>query len=240
MCLQSCFPSPGFPTFFPIPSSQWLRLGGGSAPGEDGGNGVRELGNCHPTGMGTLQWQPVRTGWVYSALAGPYVFCFCTVLPSPWALALHGGWKQEGCKEGGAWCRLPLACDRFVLWCNQHSLILFDLFFFLSRFCCCYFSCFHRVGSFLPHPSLAPPSPVIHQKPETRNHSGCKGLSVGHWSPALASSSHCCQAVNPTQAARASLHAPPCPHTDPHAKIPSKPEIPQQKGQKRSAWGTLG
>lgn len=153
-----------FQSPFPYLRSQWLWLEGGSTAGKDGGNRMWELGNCHSTGMGTLQWQAVRTGRICSTLAGPtgFVFVLCS-LP-------HGHWLSVGVgsrrgARGGAQRRMLLAHNCFLLWCNQHSLILFDIFFFLSPFCCCYFSCFHRVGSFLP-PSL-PGSPFPCDIPET-------------------------------------------------------------------------
>jgi len=80
------------------------------------------------------------------------------LLRAPFPLGISSQWGLEaGGIEGGG---LSAACERFVLWCNQHSLILFD-FFFSPPFCCCYFSCFHRVGSFLPSlPLLWPPFPL--------------------------------------------------------------------------------
>lgn len=171
---------------------------------------MRELSNCHSTGMGTLQWQVVRTGRICSTLAGPtgLVFVLCSLL--------HGHWLSVGVgsrrgARGGAQCRLLLAYNCFLLWCNQHSLILFDIFFFSLLFVVAIFHVFTVLAVFSPRLSPAPPSPVIYQKPETRNPLGCKGLLVGHWSPAVASSSHHFQAVNPTQAARAILRTSPLP-----------------------------
>lgn len=149
---------------FPMPSSHVVR-GRQYCRGRWGKWDVG-AGNCHPTGMGTLQWQPVRTGWVHSTLDVPthFVFMLCS-LPHGHCLSVGVG-SRRGAREGVARCRLPLAQDHFVLWCNQHSLILFDyFFFFFAPFCCCYFSCFHRVGSFLP-PSL-PGSPFPCDTPET-------------------------------------------------------------------------
>lgn len=168
--LATCSPSPEIPTSFPLPSSQCLWLGKGSA-GET---------RCGSLGTATL-W---AWGHFGGSQQGQAVFSQPWLAPTCSVLVLfsfpHGHWcsagvgSRRGARWGGvAQCRLPLAPDCFVRWCNQHSLILFD-FFFLGSFCCCYFSCFHHVGSFLPlasPPSPAPPSPVIHQKPETRNHS---------------------------------------------------------------------
>lgn len=94
-----------------------MARGGAALPG---GSGMQEMGTLWPRG---------HFGATAGSWRGRAGFCFCTVLPSLWASALHGGWKQEGLEGGGR--RLGAACERFVLWCNQYSLILFDFFFSL-------------------------------------------------------------------------------------------------------------
>lgn len=122
-----------FQSPFPYLRSQWLWLEGGSTAGKDGGNRMWELGNCHSTGMGTLQWQAVRTGRICSTLAGPtgFVFVLCSLPHGHW---LSVGFGSRRGARGGAQRRLLLAHNCFLLWCNQHSLILFDIFFFSLSF----------------------------------------------------------------------------------------------------------
>lgn len=94
MFFQAYFILDGFPLSFLTISSWWLWLGGE----EDGENGIWELGDCHPMDIGTAGED--RVGLLN--LCCSYLFCFCSLLPSPWALALRGSWKLEGYKERGA------------------------------------------------------------------------------------------------------------------------------------------
>lgn len=164
----------------------------------------------------------------------PCSFCFCAVLPSLWTRVLHRGRKQERCREGG---ELSLSFNPFVSWCNQLSFILFDYFFFAPFCCCCcYFSFFLRVGIF--SPQSFPSSSFPCDPPETGNHLGCKGLLVGHWSPAVASSSF--QAVNPSQATRGILHTSPLlPHRSPW-KNSQRSQNPPAEGPDGMDLGNFG
>lgn len=138
LLLASVFPFPRFPASIHTPASQCLWLGEQCCwrilGQQDGGDGD-VLPHGHRDTLGLV----VLDGGI-----------FCSMLLSLWASILSGGLEAGGLEGGG----LSAACERFVLWCNQYSLILFDFFFFSPPFCCCYFSCFHRVGSFLPPLSL--------------------------------------------------------------------------------------
>lgn len=152
LCSQPRFPSPGFQTSLPTPASQWLWLEGGAVL--PGGSGMQEMGILWPRG---------HFGAIAGSRRGRAGFCFLLCAPFPLGIGSPWGLEAGGIRGGGG-RRLGAACERFVLWCNQYSLILFDFFFFFSPFCCCYFSCFHRVGSFLP---LLPAPPFPCDKPET-------------------------------------------------------------------------
>lgn len=81
---------------------------------------------------------------------------FCSMLFSLWASVLSGGLEAGGLEGGG----LSAACERFVLWCNQYSLILFDFFFFLLLFVVAIFHVSTVSAVFSPHsPSSGPPFP---------------------------------------------------------------------------------
>lgn len=79
------------------------------------------------------------------------------LLRAPFPLGISSQWGLEaGGIEGGG---LSAACERFVLWCNQHSLILFD-FFFLLLFVVAIFHVSTVSAVFSPHsPSSGPPFP---------------------------------------------------------------------------------
>lgn len=194
LCSQPRFPSPGFQTSLPTPASQWLWLEGGAVL--PGGSGMQEMGTLWPRG---------HFGTIAGSRRGRAGFCF--LLCAPFPLGIGSPWGLEaGGIGGGGGRRLGAACERFVLWCNQYSLILFDFFFFSLLFVVAIFHVSTVSAVFSPY-SRPPLSLVINQKPETRNHSGCKGPLLGHWSRVVPSSSRCFQAVNPTRAARATLCA---------------------------------
>lgn len=168
LLLASVFPFPRFPASIHTPASQCLWLG---ELENIGAAGWRRWGCVTPWAQGHFRVGGV--GWWF----------FCSMLLSLWASVLSGGLEAGGLEGGG----LSAACERFVLWCNQYSLILFDFFFF-SSFLLLLFFMFPPCRQFSPPtlPPLAPLSLVIKQKPETKNHSGCKGPLLGHQSPGCA------------------------------------------------------
>lgn len=144
-----------------------------------------------------------------STLAGPapFVFLLCSL---PYGHGFSTGVRsRKGAGKGRNCLSLSIPLCPGVISSHLFSLINF---FFAPFCCCCYFSFFLRVGIF--SPQSFPGSSFPCDPPETGNHLGCKGLLVGHWSPAVASSSF--QAVNPSQATRGILHTSPLlPHRSP-------------------------
>lgn len=93
------------------------------------------------------RWENGIWGGILLRPCWPHSFCFCGVLPSLWTWALHRGWKQERCREGGNSLSLVIPLCPGVIRSDLFSLIFFRPF-------CCYFSFFLSVSIFSPSLSL--------------------------------------------------------------------------------------
>lgn len=128
-------------------------------------------------------------------------------------------------KGGNSLCLTIPLCSG-VISSDLFSLIFF---FFFGLFLLLFFifpQCWHFF------PSVSPwlaPAPVIHQKPETGNYSGCEGLLAGHWS----------LLTLPKPQEESYTHSP-FPYTDPYGKIPGQPEILQAEGPDGMGLGEFG